>query len=96
MGPAVPGKTSGAVTRARQKCPRQAIAIALSTSQPDSEEMPGRLTFSGPCNKPGAWPKNRYRGAALIPTDCDALAYQAAALSDTVRVASFLRPDFLV
>jgi hypothetical protein len=58
--------------------------------------MPRRLTFSVPCNKPGAWPKNRYLGAALIPTDCDALAYQAAALSDTVRVASFLRPDFLV
>jgi hypothetical protein len=74
---------------------RQAIAIAPSTSQQDSMEMPRRLTFSVPCNKPGAWPKNRYRGAALIPTDCDALAYQAAALSDTVRVASFLRPDFL-
>jgi len=31
-----------------------------------------------------------------MATDCDALAYQAAALSDTVRVVAFLRPDFLV
>ena len=31
-----------------------------------------------------------------MATDCDALAYQAAALSDTVRLVSFLRPDFLV
>ena len=33
----------------------------------------------------------------MMATDCNALAYQAAALSDTVRLASFLlRPDFLV
>ena len=31
-----------------------------------------------------------------MATDCNALAYQGAALSDTVRLASFLRPDFLV
>jgi hypothetical protein len=36
---------------------RRAIAIALSTRREDSEEMPRRLTFSVPCNKPGAWPK---------------------------------------
>jgi hypothetical protein len=40
--------------------------------------------------------ESRYRGSALIPTDCDALAYQAAALNDTVRLtrAVFLRPVF--
>ena len=31
-----------------------------------------------------------------MATDCNALAYQGAALSDTVRVAGFFRPDFLV
>lgn len=31
-----------------------------------------------------------------MATDCDALAYQAAALSDTVRLVGFLRPGFLV
>ena len=31
-----------------------------------------------------------------MATDCDALAYQAAALSDTVRLVTFLRPGFLV
>jgi len=32
-----------------------------------------------------------------MATDCKALAYQAAALSDTVRLAILLlRPDFLV
>ena len=32
-----------------------------------------------------------------MATDCNALAYQGAALSDTARLASFLfRPDFLV
>jgi len=38
-----------------------------------------------------------YRGAALIPTDCDAFWYQAALLSDTARLAlaCFLRADFL-
>ena len=31
-----------------------------------------------------------------MATDCNALAYQAAALSDTARLVSFLlRPDFL-
>ena len=32
----------------------------------------------------------------MIATDCEALAYQAAALSDTARVVTFLRPVFLV
>jgi hypothetical protein len=36
-----------------------------------------------------------YRGAALMAKDSDALAYQAAALSETARGASFRRPDFL-
>ena len=32
-----------------------------------------------------------------MATDCDAVAYQGAALSDTARLVSFLlRPDFLV
>ena len=31
-----------------------------------------------------------------MATDCTALAYQGAALSDTVRVDGFLRPGFLV
>ena len=32
----------------------------------------------------------------MIATDWEALAYQAAALSDTVRLVSFLRAGFLV
>jgi hypothetical protein len=36
-------------------------------------------------------------GAALMATDCKALAYQGAALSDTARLVTLLlRPDFLV
>ena len=36
-----------------------------------------------------------YRGAALMAKDSDALAYQAAALSETARDTSLRRPDFL-
>ena len=36
-----------------------------------------------------------YRGAALMAKDSDALAYQAAALSETARGASLRREDFL-
>jgi hypothetical protein len=42
-----------------------------------------------------AFPCRRYRGAALMAKDSDALAYQAAAFSDTVRCASLRRADFL-
>jgi len=44
---------------------------------------------------PGRFGGRPYRGAALMAKDSDALAYQAAALSDTARGPSLRRPDFL-
>src|SRR5215472_8178455 len=46
-----------------------------------------------PITRPSPGAKPGQRGAALIPTDCEALAYHAAVFSDTARVAglAFLR-----
>src|SRR5262249_43753502 len=46
-----------------------------------------------PITRPSPGAKPCQRGAALIPTDCEALAYHAAVFSDTARVAglAFLR-----